>query len=139
VKILVDTNVILDILLRRQEFLLDSQRALEMAITQGDRLFFSSSSVTDVYYLIRKQTGDKTIALNAIKQMAEFLTFAEVDGNCILAATFSKLNDYEDAVVDAVASNVKANYILTRNVGDFKNANNKAIDPFTFVRNYKSL
>ena len=75
-KILVDTNVILDILLRRQEFVLDSQRALEMAITQGDRLFFSSSSVTDVYYLIRKQTGDKTIALNAIKQMAEFLTFA---------------------------------------------------------------
>ena len=110
-----------------------------MAITQGDRLFFSSSSVTDVYYLILKQTGDKTIALNAIKQMAEFLTFAEVDGNCILAATFSRLNDYEDAVVDAVASNVKANYILTRNVGDFKNANNKAIDPFTFVRNYKSL
>ena len=107
-KILVDTNVILDILLRRQEFVLDSQRALEMAITQGDRLFFSSPSVTDVYYLIRKQTGDKTIALNAIKQMAEFLTFAEVDGNCILAATFSKLNDYEDAVVDAVASNVKA-------------------------------
>ena len=134
-KILVDTNVILDVLLQRQEFLSDSQSALEKAIVQGDRLYFSSSAATDVYYLVRKQTGDKAIALNAIKQMAEFLTFAEVNGNCVLAATLSKLNDYEDAVVDAVASNVKAHCILTRNIDDFKNANNKAISPSTFIKN----
>lgn len=135
-KILVDTNVILDVLLQRQEFLSDSQSALEKAIVQGDRLYFSSSAATDVYYLVRKQTGDKAIALNAIKQMAEFLTFAEVNGNCVLAATLSKLNDYEDAVVDAVASNVKADCILTRNLDDFKNANNKAIDPAAFIERY---
>ena len=132
-KILVDTNVILDVLLQRQEYLSDSQSALEKAIVQGDRLYFSSSAATDVYYLVRKQTGDKSIALNAIKQMAEFLTFAEVNGNCVLAATLSKLNDYEDAVVDAVASNVKADCILTRNINNFKNANNKAIAPSAFI------
>lgn len=135
-KVLVDTNVILDVLLQRQEFFHDSQSALEKAIARGDRLYFSSSSATDVYDLVRKQTGDKVIALNAIKQMAEFLTFAEVDGNGILAATLSKLNDYEDAAVDAVASNVKADCILTRNLDDFKNANNIAVEPSDFLMNY---
>mgnify|MGYP002627350218 CR=1 FL=1 len=133
-KILVDTNIILDVILQRQEFIIDSQLALEKAITNGDRLYFSSSAVTDVYYLVRKETRDKGIALNAIKQMAAFLTFAEVNENCILEATLSKLNDYEDAVIDTVASNVKADYILTRNIADFKNANNKAIDPSAFLR-----
>ena len=51
--------------------------------------------------------------MNAIKFLAEILTFAEVNGNCILAATLSNFSDYEDAVVDAVAKNVKADYILT--------------------------
>ena len=133
-KILVDTNVILDVLLERQNFITDYQSALEKAISRGDRLYFSSSAATDVYYLIRKQTGDKVIALNAIKQMAEFLTFAEVNENCILAATSSKLSNFEDAIVDAVASYVKADCILTRNLDDFKNANNKAIDHSSFIR-----
>ena len=134
-KILVDTNVILDIILKRQEFFYDSQSALEKAIAQGDRLFFSSSAVTDVYYLIKKQTKDQTIALNAIKQMAEFLIFATVDENCILGATLSKISDYEDALVDTVASTVKVDYILTRNLDDFKHANNKAISPSEFIQN----
>lgn len=134
-KILVDTNVILDVLLNRPDFVADSQAALEKAISEGDRLYFSSSAATDVYYLVRKQTGNKEVALNAIKRLAEFLTFAEVNENCILAATLSKLSDYEDAVVDAVAANVKADYILTRNLDDFKNSNCKAISPEGFVRN----
>ena len=132
-KILVDTNVILDIILKRAEFAIDSQAALEKATLNGDRLYFSSSAVTDVYYLVRKQTQSKETALTAIKQMAEFLVFAEVNSNCILAATLSKLNDYEDAVIDAVASNLKADYIMTRNVEDFKNAINKVITPKEFA------
>ena len=134
-KILVDTNVILDVLLNRPDFVANSQAALEKAISHGYRLYFSSSAATDVYYLVRKQTGDKELALKAIKQLAEFLTYAEVNENCILTATLSKLSDYEDAVVDAVATNVKADYILTRNLEDFKNSNCKAISPTEFIRN----
>ena len=132
-RILVDTNVILDVLLNRKDFIAASQGALEKAIQKGDRLYFSSASATDVYYLIRKQTGSKETALNGIKKMAEFLTFAEVNENCILAATLSRINDYEDAVVDAVGANLKADFILTRNAADFKNAHCKAITPSDYV------
>ena len=115
-------------------FCKDSQGALEKAINEGDRLYFSLSTATDVYYLVRRQTGSKETALNAIKQMAEFLVFAEVDGNCILAETLSKLNDFEDAVVDAVASKTKVDIILTINVADFKSVVNKVITPSEFIQ-----
>ena len=132
-KILVDTNVILDVLLCRTAFVNDSQRAMEKALINGDRLFFSSSAATDVYYLVHKQTSSKQKAIDAIKQMSNFLIFAPVDGNCILAATLSKLTDYEDAVVDAVASNINADCILTRNIDDFKNASHTVITPTEFL------
>lgn len=132
-KILVDTNVILDVLLCRPAFVNDSQRAMEKALINGDRLFFSSSAATDVYYLVHKQTSSKQKAIDAIKQMSNFLIFAPVDGNCILTATLSKLTDYEDAVVDAVASNINADCILTRNIDDFKNASHTVITPTEFL------
>ena len=131
-RILVDTNVILDILLNRKDFVETSREALEKAISNGDRLYFSSSSVTDVYYLIRKSIN-KNIALKAIMQMSEFFIFASVDSDCILTATLSKIGDYEDALVDTVASSIHADYIMTRNILDFKNARNKIISPSVFL------
>lgn len=135
-KIFVDTNVVLDVLLSRTPFLEDSQAALEEALQAGHCLYFSSSAATDVYYLVRKKTGDRDLALQAIIHMAEFLDFAEVNGDCILSAAASRLPDFEDAVVDEVASLVHADCILTRNVGDFRNANHPAIHPADFVRQY---
>ena len=132
-RILIDTNIILDIFLNRKDFIESSQSAIEKAINNGDRIFFSSSAVTDVYYLVRKNTKDKEIALNAIKQMSEFLSFAEVNEQCILSATLSNVSDYEDAVVDSVASFIKADYIITRNVDDFKNSANKVLTPNEFL------
>ena len=132
-RILIDTNVILDILLKREEFVSISQAALEKSINQGDMLFFSSSAVTDIYYLIRKNTGSREKALNAIKQLAEFLTFATVDENCIMEAMLSKISDYEDAVVDVVASRANVDYIMTRNIEDFKNSDNNVISPMEYL------
>ena len=133
-RILVDTNVILDILLNRNDFVETSREALEKAISNGDRLYFSSSSVTDVYYLIRKSIN-RNIALKAIMQMSEIFIFATVDSDCILTATLSKIGDYEDALVDTVASSIDADYIMTRNILDFKNARNKIISPSGFLDN----
>lgn len=132
-RILLDTNVILDILLERKDFIADSLGALQKAITKGDRVYLSASSATDIYYVIRKQTGNKEQALNGIKKLAKILSFAEVDEGCILLACASKINDYEDAVVDIVASHIKADYIITRNITDFKKSKNKVITPREYI------
>ena len=91
-KILVDTNVILDILLEREDFYKESHVALEKAIVNGDRLYFSSASVTDVYYVVKKKTGSREIAIDAIKKMMEFLIITEVNEDSIIEALCSSFS-----------------------------------------------
>ena len=133
-RILLDTNIILDIILDRKEFVEDSLAVMQKAISNGDRMYLSASSATDIYYIVRKQTGSKEQALNGIKRLAKLLTFADVNEECVLAATLSKINDYEDAVVDEVATRSKVDFIVTRNVNDFKFSKNKVITPKSFIK-----
>ncbi|MCR5309106.1 MAG: PIN domain-containing protein [Bacilli bacterium] len=133
-KIFVDTNVIIDILLNKANFVEDSQKALELGFANGDRMYFSSSSVTDVYYLLRKAFQSKENALDAIKDLVVLFDFVEVNEDCILKAIDSKICDFEDAVIDAAASKIEADYILTRNVDDFKNSLNLVINPTDFIK-----
>lgn len=132
-KLLLDTNVVLDVLLERSDFIDNSLGVFQKAISNGDRLYFSASSATGVYYIVRKQTGNKEQALNCIKRLAKLLTFAEVTEESVLAATISKIEDYKDAVIDNVASRIKADYIITRNVDDFKKSKNNIISPNEFI------
>ena len=133
-KILVDTNVILDIILNRREFVDASKEALEKAINKGDRLFFSCSAITDVYYIVRKQTGDKRIALKAINNMQELFNLLPVDEIVINNALSSKVNDFEDAVLDELASLNEIGFIITRNIIDFSNSRNKCITPTDYIK-----
>ena len=53
-KILVDTNVILDILQKREPFFTDSYQALHKAIEADAECLLSASAVTDIFYILRK-------------------------------------------------------------------------------------
>lgn len=132
-RILVDTNVILDIILERKQFLDDSKKSIIKAINSGDRLFFSSSAVIDVFYVVHKITGSREKALEGIITMSAFMDFAEVNEKCILNALVSDMNDFEDSVIDSVASYIKADMILTRNVSDFTNSKISAVCPYDYV------
>lgn len=134
-RILVDTNVVLDILLDRKDYLEDSFLACNIALHNGDKLFFSSSSVTDIFYIIKKIKG-KDKALECVKRLSVIMEFAEVNSDSIFNAISSSINDFEDAVIDSVAKGIKASYILTRNIADFKNSNIKAILPKTFCESF---
>ena len=59
-KILLDTNVVLDVLLDRQAFKQDSLDAMKKAINHGHILYMSASAITDVFYILRKSTESKT-------------------------------------------------------------------------------
>ena len=132
-RILIDTNVILDVLLNRKEFVNDSLAAIKKAISEGDRVYISSSAATDIYYLIRKQTGSRAKAMEGIKTIAKIMSFADVNEKCILYATQSKIMDFEDAVVDTVAVFTNASLIITRNVTDFKFSRTKVMSPQQYL------
>ena len=138
-RLLFDTNVLLDVLLKREEFYLDSLESIKKALDRGDKIYVSSSAITDIYYIVRKNSLDKTEALEIIKNIAKLFRFAEVNEQVIYSAINSKMSDFEDAVVDSVGQNISANYIITRNKLDFKYSIIPAINPKEYLKIGDSL
>ena len=135
-KILLDTNVILDVLLDREPFKEDSLNAMKKAINEGHILYISASAVTDIFYILKKANG-KAKTINHLKNLLNIVSVAEVNENCILNALNSKINDYEDAVVDEIAVYSSIDLILTRNIKDFKEAKTIVMTPSDYLKEIK--
>ena len=131
-RILIDTNVILDILQKREPFFADSYRALRKAIESDAECLLSASAATDIFYMLRKALGSAQQAKEQIEKLAQLVSFADVQGMDIHTALMREMPDFEDAVVDAVAERNGASYILTRNIKDFAGSVVPAILPVDF-------
>ena len=75
-RILIDTNVILDILQKREPFFADSYRALRKAIESDAECLLSASAATDIFYMLRKALGSAQQAKEQIVQLAQLVSFA---------------------------------------------------------------
>ncbi|MGK7890878.1 MAG: PIN domain-containing protein [Leptolyngbyaceae cyanobacterium] len=131
-KVLIDTNVIVDVALKRQPFYADSLRVLTLAYQGSIEALISASTVTDIYYLIRKAKGHEA-TLDFLRIVTAFCQIATVDRTVIANALRSSLKDFEDAVQyeSALASQLDA--IVTRNPQDFANQSLPIFTPETLV------
>ena len=132
-RILIDTNVILDILQKREPFFADSYRALRKAIEDDAECLLCASAVTDIFYMLRKALGSAQKTKEQIERLAQLVSFADVQGMDIHAALMRAMPDFEDAVVDVVAERNGAGCILTRNIRDFAGSVVPAILPADFL------
>ena len=132
-RVLIDTNVILDVLQKWEPFFTDSYRALRRALENDAECLISASAATDIFYVLRKSLGSAQQAKEHIDQLAQVVSFADVQGMDIHTALMRAMPDFEDAVVDAVAERSGASYILTRNIKDFTGSVVPAILPADFL------
>lgn len=119
-KVLFDTNIILDIALKRHPFFED---AFEL-FTLIDRKIISghvtASTVTDIYYISKKEKGH-THSINFIKSLIRVVEVIRVDRKVIVKALDSNMKDLEDAVQVAASNTNQIEVIITRNQIDFVN------------------
>ena len=132
-KIVIDTNIIIDILQKREPFFADSFLAVQKAISNEIVCLLSASAATDIYYIMKRVLGSNSKARNELIYLSMMVNFTDVLESDIQAALTSPLSDFEDAVVDAIASRTGASYILTRNHKDFDRSNVPAITPKEFL------
>lgn len=135
-KILIDTNVILDIFQKREPFFPDSYQALHKAIEAESECLISASSATDIFYMLRKFLKSADQAKERIEQLSQIVTFADIRGMDIQTALMRTMPDFEDAVVDVVAERNGAAYILTRNTRDFTESAVPAVTPTDFLKQF---
>jgi len=132
-KVLLDTNIILDFILYREEFYQDAEVIFELSSNQEICSFISASSITDLFYIIKKQKN-KDIAKRFLIDLTSFIQIANVDHIVIENALNSDLYDFEDAVQDCVAQINHIDIIITRNIKDFKKAKTKIMSPKDFLK-----
>ena len=128
-KILVDTNVIIDALTGREPFREAAEQIFILAANQIEDMFITASSATDIYYLTRKHLHDTDQAKNTMAKLYELFHILDVTSNDCQEALSSRVKDYEDAVIASCAYRNRMDYIVTRNIRDYEHAKVKAILP----------
>ena len=135
-KILIDTNVIIDYLADRTPFADHAEQMLTLCERGDADGFVTANAITDIYYVVRKAVGrEKT--LDAIRTLCSFLDIAEVGKADTLNAMEIDMPDYEDALAAQCAKRVKADCIVTRGLSDYVGSPVPAKDPVTFLKQFK--
>lgn len=117
-RVLFDSDVLLDILARRQPFIVASARALNTVMQNQVQGYVSGHAVTNIFYILRRQVGNE-IARELLAKLLQHLQVASVTDEVIRQALNSSIKDFEDAVTSAAALTAGLEIIVTRNTPDF--------------------
>jgi predicted nucleic acid-binding protein len=127
-RLLVDTNVILDVLLDRAPHVEHSARVLAAAEAGQLNGFIGATTVTTLYYLVDKQAGRET-AVAAVAKLLSILDVAPITRAVLEDALELGFRDYEDAVLAAAAASVGAEGIVTRDIRGFADSDLPVLTP----------
>ncbi len=136
-KVLFDTNIILDIALKRNPYFEDASLLfglIDKKIITGN---ITASTITDIYYISKKEKGHYE-TLNFIINLIKVVDVIGVDKEVILNAISSDLKDFEDAVQASAAQLNDVEIIITRNKSDFKNITLTILTPEEFLQRTES-
>ncbi|MBI5092679.1 MAG: PIN domain-containing protein [Candidatus Hydrogenedentes bacterium] len=114
----VDTNVLLDVIVRREPFY--ETAALIWALAETGRIdaHVAAISFNNVFYIVNRLANKKS-ATEAVKCVRSVFQIVSVDSRIIDAAIESGMDDFEDAIQYQCALRCKARYLITRNPQDF--------------------
>jgi len=131
--IFVDTNIIIDLLAKRELFYKDAQALFTLSDKKEIQLCISSLSFANAYYSIVKHHKD----IDAKKYLAKFKVLVKVlplEDKAIELALASDFNDFEDGLQYFIAMDNESDIIITRNKKDFKNAKIPVMTAGEYIR-----
>lgn len=119
--VFVDTNIIIDLLAKREPFYKEAQDLFTLSDKKEIQLCISSLSFANAYYSIVKHHRE----VDAKKYLAKFKVLVKVlplEDKAIELALVADFNDFEDGLQYFVAMDNESDIIITRNKKDFKNS-----------------
>lgn len=135
-KILIDTNVVLDIALNRKPFVEHAALLWRLAEQQEITACLSNTSITDIFYIINKHAGQEK-ARAFVADLLDTFTLADIDEEGFREALNSGMNDFEDAVQYVICARNGCDALVTRNKTDFGNRPN-VLDPTELIERIKT-
>ena len=137
-KVLFDTNIILDVLLDRKPF--SDHASLLMSKVERAEIngCLCATTITTIHYLLSKHI-DKEKAITSINSIMALFEVASVNRIVIENSLKLKFSDFEDSVLHESARHAGVEYIITRNIKDFKNTKIPAFTPREFLSILETL
>ena len=127
-KVLIDTNVILDVLYKREGFYEDSLKIWKLCETRKIDGYISALSIPNIVHILRREL-DPEKTLEVINNINLVFKIYDLKSEIIIQAAEKKAKDYEDALQMVTAQKLKANFIVTRNIKDFTDSKIIAVKP----------
>lgn len=121
-KLFVDTNIVIDLLSKRELFYKEAQKLFSLSSEKGKVvLFVSVLTFANTNYLLSKYYNAEETR-NILKKFKSLVEVVLLDDNILTASLSSDFNDFEDAIQYHSAITIGADFIITRNKKDFKNS-----------------
>ena len=130
--VLIDTNIILDVLCRREEFYVDAAKIFKLCEVKKISGYISALSVPNILYIMRKELDADKIK-EIIEALSMIFIITDLKSEDLKKAVSMNFKDFEDAIQSACALRIKADYIITRNIKDFTESKVAAIKPLEFL------
>jgi len=134
VKIIVDTNIVIDALTSREPWNKSAEKLFLLGANHIVDMYITANSATDIYYIIRKHLQNNQTAKQIMSKLFSLVGILDVTGMDCVEAVASPITDYEDAVLEKIAARENMEYIVTRNIRDYQKSVVKAILPDDFLR-----
>lgn len=136
-KVLLDTNIIIDVALERQPYVTNSETVLAFVEQRQIEGYISASTISDLYYIIRKQKG-RNSTIEFLQEILTFCQIATVNQTVITMAFTTNFKDFEDAIQYSTAVVNQLDGIITRNPQDFPVVTPRIITPEQLIEELTS-
>lgn len=136
-KILIDTNLFLDVILKRENYYKDSSKIWSLVSEKIMPGFISAISINNLFYILRKKV-EIDIVEELIDQIMDEFEIVPLTKDILKKARTMKNKDYEDSIQYLSALQAGCDYLITRNKSDFSGKDILIIVPEEFIKIYFS-
>ena len=127
-RVLIDTNVILDVLTNREEFAGDAVKVFKLCEVRRLEGYISALTLPNLVYIMRKELKREQVK-DVVEKLSLLFGIVDLREEDVKRAADMDIPDYEDALQCVQAARIKADFIVTRNLKDFKNSKVMAVKP----------
>ena len=131
-RLLIDGNILLDVLQKREPHFEASAMIWKLCETEQAEGFVSALAFANMVYVMRKELTPETIE-EVLKKLSLIFRFTDLTAGDLNRAAALQWSDFEDAVQAETAERIHADYLITRNVRDFKQSKVIAFTPSEFL------
>jgi predicted nucleic acid-binding protein len=131
-KILIDLNIVLDFLNKREGHEKAAQ-VINLSAAKKIKGYICAHEITTLSYFLSKDKKDKKKRITILNGIMNILEVINIDEGILKQALTSEIDDYEDAVIEMSAKEKSIDYIITRNLKDFKKSSVSVLPPGEFL------